>query len=146
MLRFRGTWHGEAKRMTTLLFDDRTTELTGEIKRGDELWIATRQCADATGWRPTPEGMCQGPVCMPIPPEGGWIEGEHFNVCAFARSRRQGVARDHERDIWSFGPVPESRLASGEAPDFSLPDFGGRLHRLSDYRGKKVLLMTWASW
>jgi peroxiredoxin len=37
-------------------------------------------------------------------------------------------------------------LASLEAPDFTLPDPAGRPHRLSDYRGKKVLLVTWASW
>ncbi len=39
-----------------------------------------------------------------------------------------------------------SQLASGEAPDFTLPDLQGRLHSLSDYRGKKVLLVTYASW
>ena len=33
-----------------------------------------------------------------------------------------------------------------EAPDFELPDFDGRMHRLSDYRGQKVFLSTWASW
>jgi hypothetical protein len=27
-----------------------------------------------------------------------------------------------------------------------LPDLDGNLHRLSDYRGKKVLLSAWASW
>ena len=32
------------------------------------------------------------------------------------------------------------------APDFSLPDLAGRLHTLSDYRGKKVLLIAYASW
>ena len=30
--------------------------------------------------------------------------------------------------------------------DFELPDLDGKLHRLSDYRGQKVLLVTWASW
>ena len=38
------------------------------------------------------------------------------------------------------------RLASLEAPDFELPDLAGRLHRLSDQRGKKVLLIAYASW
>jgi peroxiredoxin len=32
------------------------------------------------------------------------------------------------------------------APDFTLPDLSGTPRRLSDLRGKKVLLVTWASW
>ena len=27
-----------------------------------------------------------------------------------------------------------------EAPDFTLPDQNGTMHKLSDYRGKKVIL------
>ena len=37
-------------------------------------------------------------------------------------------------------------LASLEAPDFTLPDLDGRLHTLSAQRGKKVLLVAYASW
>ncbi|HIA47196.1 MAG TPA: redoxin domain-containing protein [Candidatus Hydrogenedentes bacterium] len=32
------------------------------------------------------------------------------------------------------------------APDFEIADRNGKMIRLSDYRGKKVLLVTWASW
>jgi peroxiredoxin len=32
------------------------------------------------------------------------------------------------------------------APDFVLTDISGRQHRLSDYRGKDVMLIFWASW
>ena len=32
------------------------------------------------------------------------------------------------------------------APDFELPDLAGVRRKLSDFRGKKVLLITWASW
>jgi hypothetical protein len=39
-----------------------------------------------------------------------------------------------------------ARLGRLEAPDFALPDLAGRQHRLSDHRGKKVLLIAYASW
>jgi peroxiredoxin len=32
------------------------------------------------------------------------------------------------------------------APDFALPDVDGNLHRLSDYRGKVILVNFWATW
>jgi hypothetical protein len=37
-------------------------------------------------------------------------------------------------------------LASLDAPDFSLPDLDDRKHSLSEQRGKKVLLVAYASW
>ena len=33
-----------------------------------------------------------------------------------------------------------------ELRDFTLPDLACTAHSLSDYRGQKVLLATWASW
>src|SRR5690348_12261834 len=32
------------------------------------------------------------------------------------------------------------------APTLELPDLQGRMHRLADYRGRRVLLNFWASW
>jgi peroxiredoxin len=51
--------------------------------------------------------------------------------------------------VWVLAESAADRaaaLASLEAPDFTLPDPSGRTHSLSDYRGKKVFLVTWASW
>jgi hypothetical protein len=59
------------------------------------------------------------------------------------------VVHDATASTWVFGTGPAQRaaaLTSLEAPDFELPDLDGNLHRLSDYRGKKVFLATWASW
>ena len=40
-----------------------------------------------------------------------------------------------------------SKLLGTEfTPDFELPDLSGTLHRLSDHRGRKVLLIAYASW
>ena len=39
-----------------------------------------------------------------------------------------------------------ARLASLEAPDFTLPDLGGRPHSLAEHRGLKVFLVAYGSW
>src|ERR1035437_7694434 len=49
----------------------------------------------------------------------------------------------------SFGEIPVLRGAfynSRIAPDFAVPDRTGKLVHLSDFRGKKALVITWASW
>ena len=59
------------------------------------------------------------------------------------------MLHDAERATWILGEPASARAAaldSLEAPDFTLPDVDGELHSLVDYRGKKVLLATWASW
>jgi peroxiredoxin len=45
------------------------------------------------------------------------------------------------------GGAGASRAAQhSPAPDFSLPDLSGQTLRLSDYRGKVILLDFWATW
>ncbi len=89
------------------------------------------------GWDAKPYGLCRGEVCVPFPVENGLIA-----LVAFAERLRQPVV--HEGDVWAFGEP--RRPTSLEAPDFTLPDVDGREHSLSDARGKKVMLVTWASW
>ncbi|MBQ4854885.1 TlpA family protein disulfide reductase [Rhodanobacter sp. B2A1Ga4] len=44
-------------------------------------------------------------------------------------------------------PAPTDTAAIGQPlPAISLPDLDGKLHLLSDYRGRRVLLNFWASW
>ena len=66
-----------------------------------------------------------------------------------AQERGRPVALDEAEQEAYLGVSAEERgrrLASLEAPDFTLPDFEGRMHTLSEHRGRKVLLVTWASW
>ncbi len=50
--------------------------------------------------------------------------------------------------IQSAGPAKSTKPASDRkpAPEFSLKDADGRTVKLSDYRGKVVLLNFWATW
>ena len=45
----------------------------------------------------------------------------------------------------TWGPVRQS-LYGQPAPNFTLEDLEGNLHKLSDYRGKTIMLVFWATW
>jgi hypothetical protein len=139
----------------TILSGGRTTTLRRGLVTGDDLWLPLSDLAPATGWELKPEGVCRDEACIPV--RGGLAEqilreaeGETwFNLIAFARYVEQPIAHDADGRVWSFGPPAyeqQGRAGTGLAPDFTLPDFEGRPHALSDERGKKVFLLTWASW
>ena len=43
-------------------------------------------------------------------------------------------------------PTAETEAQGSLAPDFTVYDFDGIAHKLSDFRGKPVILNFWASW
>jgi hypothetical protein len=119
---------------------------------GDDLWLALEELEPASGWTYKPQGLCLGERCVPLPPARAdeFVDGRGaFNLAAFARFLGQPVVHDEGGDVWVFGEAAQARrdaLRSLQAPDFSLPDLDGVPHALADYRGKKVLLLSWASW
>lgn len=136
--------------MTTLLTERGPAEFEARTD-GDGLWLDIAAAERATGWELKPEGLCRGPVCVPVPPgrEGEFARPDAVNVAAFWRHMGKPVLHDDARDVWLLGEDAATRveeMQSLEAPDFALPDLDGRVHRLSDYRGKQILLVTWASW
>lgn len=59
---------------------------------------------------------------------------------------RQATDRLNAGSVVDFLPTDEG-LAKGEtAPDFELTTLDGEAVRLSDYKGKKVILNFWATW
>lgn len=74
---------------------------------------------------------------------------EGAEVLKRAEAEGRPVAVDPEEGAAYLGVPARARaagLASLEAPDFTLPDLDGRPHSLSEHRGKKVLLVAYASW
>ncbi|MYH68118.1 MAG: redoxin domain-containing protein [Dehalococcoidia bacterium] len=66
-----------------------------------------------------------------------------------ADALQRPLVTDEKHAVAALGASHHDRgdaLASLEAPDFTLPDLDGNLHSLSDHRGKKVLLVAYASW
>ncbi len=139
--------------MPTVIFEDRAPLAAEAIAEGDALWLFPAELVRATGWQLKPEGVCRGDACVPLPRgrEHEFVRSDdgRFNLAAFGRLLGQPVVRDEGADAWAFGLAARKPPAPGaplEAPDFRLPDLAGRPHSLSDYRGKKVLLVSWASW
>jgi len=118
---------------------------------GEALWLPAREAEAATGWTAGPQGLCKAAVCVPLPPgrEQEFVRGTRVNVAALWRHLGRLVVRSKRGHVWLLTESARERAAaldSLEAPDFTLPDVAGRMHSLSDYHGKKVLLVTWASW
>lgn len=143
------------KGRAAVIYDGVPTEVTVLLVPSEDLWITMKDLKRATGFVVKPQGVCRDELCFPIPAKrkadfisrrGGvsW-----FNLTAFAALVKQPLARDQKNGVWYFGKREDERgthLASLKAPDFTLPDLNGKMHSLADYRGKKVLLITWASW
>ena len=139
----------------TVVYENAVTELGPGLPNSRDLWLTTAELTQATEWVLKPEGVCREELCVPVPKprRAEFLKTlskiTWFNLSAFAQLFRQPAARDEALGVYCFGPRPEQQnahLSSLVAPDFTLPDKDGRPRSLSEFRGKKVLLITWASW
>ena len=138
----------------TIVYDDKATDIAAAREEADQLWITKADLSRATRFEVKPQGVCRDELCFPLPKakRESFLRkdsvGEWFNLTAFAQLVHQPVAHDAALHVWYFGLRADQRqgLSSLHAPDFALPDLSGKLHKLSDFQGKKVLLVTWASW
>lgn len=135
----------------TVLSDHATIQLNDARVESGDLWIGKTALEGATGWTLKPEGMCNGPICVPVPAEAAdrYVRDDAVNVSAFWQRLDKPVARSDDGTVWVLGEGAADRmtaLQSLEAPDFTLPHLDGAEVSLSNFRGKKVLLASWASW
>lgn len=139
----------------TVLYDHRVVGVEATLPDATDLWVQPKDLPRVNGFELKPEGACLEEICVPVRQDvdsdifvrrGGtpW-----FNVSALARRLEQPIAADYDSNVFSLGALPVVRSAfhrDAVAPDFSLPDLDGNTVRLSDFKGKKVMLLTWASW
>ena len=129
----------------TVLYGDKSVPLDKVKVEGNELWVRPTDLPRINEFTLKPQGACRADLCIPVPKalrKDGW-----FHLTGFARKTGQAFASDS--GVWSFGEVPVLRgefLQSRISPDFAVPDRKGRVVHLSDFRGKKALVVTWASW
>jgi peroxiredoxin len=113
-----------------------------------ELDVDPAAFESATGWAIKAEGACRGDVCVPLPDKARGADGR-LDVRVVADRLGMPIVRDEEHGLWALGPettVTGRVLASAQAPELELPDLDGNAFRLSSLRGKKVVLVAWASW
>jgi hypothetical protein len=135
----------------TVLYGDRAVKL--EKTRPDTapddkaLWVRKADLPRINDFEVKPQGACRADVCIPIPK--AMTHGEWFDLTGFAHKLGEAYVADSSSRAWSFGEIPSlsgKYLSSRLAPDFAVPDRKGNVVRLSSFRGKKVLVTTWAYW
>ena len=114
----------------------------------DGLWMSAADAEKVTGWTLKPEGMCRDELCVPLPPaavKGGDVDVEAFwqklgGPVIASRGRRR-------RGRWAHRPTSAMRLSRVCRRRTSPCRMSTASRaRLSQLRGKKVFLATWASW
>ena len=138
-----------------VLYNDRIVEIEQTLPDASDLWVKPDDLTRINDFELKPQGACLESLCIPVIQDRDSEmfvrrQGQAwFNVSELADILQQASVTDYDDGVWSFGAMPLERRSffrGGEAPDFALPDRDGNIVRLSDYRGKKVLLLTWASW
>ena len=82
-------------------------------------------------------------------PKGVEVVTVALDVRVVADRLGMPLVHDDEHGLWALGPetvVTGRALSTAVAPDVVLPDVDGNPFSLATLRGRKVLLVAWASW
>jgi hypothetical protein len=132
-----------------VLLDDGKVRAVAATTGDNRVRLSPEALREHLGWELKPQGLCKGDRCVPIGGSADLVSDAGVDLAGFARLFSRPLALDVEEGVACLGASAAERaaqLASLQAPDFTLPDLNGQLHSLSDYRGKKVLLVAYASW
>jgi len=132
----------------TIIDGDKATAVNAR-RDGDHVWLDPAGVKDALGWEIHDGLLCSDSMCIPLDNEASLVRDGAIGLAGLAAAMDRALAVDlDERAAFLGGSARErsQALAAQQAPDFALPDLAGRTHTLGEHRGKKVLLVAWASW
>jgi hypothetical protein len=131
----------------TIIDEGRPALVPARVRDG-AVRLSREALEGAIGWALKPEGLCRDAMCVPL--RGASVEsadGVDLEGVAAVLGRPLAVDVAERAAFLGVSAADRARpLAAQEAPDFTLPDLAGRRHSLRDHRGRKVLLVAYASW
>lgn len=134
--------------MLTIIDAGHAIDVEARVEGGRVL-LSSEALRDALGWELHDGALCNDRMCVPLPAGSALASGGPLDLSDIAAALDRPLALDPGERAAYVGASARERaaaLASLEAPDFTLPDLAGRPHSLAEHRGKKVLLVVWASW
>lgn len=105
--------------------------------------VSAAELERATGWEVKPEGLCRGDRCVPFASPST----DAIDLAEVARALAMPLVPEPRAGLWALGPeAGGTALATATLPDLELPDLDGHPFRFSSLRGRKTIIVAWASW
>ncbi len=131
------------------------TVLGEEVANASGEWVDGRPLVEpddlsaAIGWTLKPEGLCRDDMCVPVRDRSAIEVGDKVDLAVAADALDRPTLVDPDTSAVVLGQPNATRraaLSDRQAPDFTLADLDGMERSLSDYAGKKRLLVAFSSW
>tara|TARA_B110000014_G_C20032187_1_gene536077 strand:- start:94 stop:510 length:417 start_codon:yes stop_codon:yes gene_type:complete len=135
------------KNEITVLCDDPKV-LEGSWVDG-EPYVSPEKIKGILGWELKSEGLCKGDICIPLGDEVNSDSDDSFNLSNLAALVGRPSLTTPDVGAITIGQpysVRSEALTKRTAPDFKLPDIDSVDRALSDWAGKKRLLVAFSSW
>ncbi len=133
------------------VIDEQSTRVDALVDHEQATFLLTPEALESVlGWRLTPEGLCRGDACVSVGSSSEAVARDgRADVVGVARALRRAIVVDTEAGICALSRPAELRrgvLHDLRLPEIELPDLDGRPHPLLEWRGRKVLLVAFATW
>jgi hypothetical protein len=123
------------------IIDEHEVDVDARVE-GDGVFVSADDLARATGWALKPEGLCRGEMCVPARD----LDASSLDLASVAHALHRAVVIDTDGGVAAFAGDPMSAGMRASIDELELPDLDGNLVRMSDFSGRKRLLIAWASW